>query len=309
LSVTLRCDACGSSDLRVLYTDCPDRRHWLGTFDVLQCLRCGTGRTAPRPSEGEIARFYPPEYGSFGGDAPVRGPLFRTLKTIAQGPALLRYGRPSSPKPPREGARALEIGAGTGERLAALAASGWEVTGVEPNEAAAARAVARFPVLRDRLRSDRAERVDFPSASFDLIVMEHVLEHLHEPLAVLERARRWLRDGGALQLWAPNFSSLERRVFRSYWDGLDLPRHLNHFTERALRAALTERGFTVTRAVPEIQASTLAGSVRHVLDALRGRRGAPPAPSHLAYYLLMPLAAALQAAGHRPNVVVTAVAS
>ena len=275
---------------------------------MLECRRCGTGRTAPRPSEREIGHFYPPDYESFTARAAVRGSLFRGLKAIAQGPALLRYGRPSLPTPPSAGARALEIGSGAGDHLAALAEAGWEVTGVEPDERAAAQATARFPILRERVAVERAELVSFLNGSFELVVMEHVLEHLHEPHAVLDRVRGWLRDGGTLQLWLPNFSSLERRVFGSYWYGLDVPRHLNHFTERAVRTVLAARGFTVTSAVPEIQASTLAGSVRHVLDAVLHRRRVEPAGPGL-YYLLTPLAATLQALGNRPTIVVTAIAT
>jgi hypothetical protein len=62
------------------------------------------------------------------------------------------------------------------------------------------------------------------------------------------------------------------------------------------------------RTVPEIQASTLTGSVRHVLDALLRRKKPEPVGNGL-YYLLMPLSATLQALGNRPTVVVTAIAS
>jgi len=302
------CDVCGSSDLRTRYRECPDRRHWLGVFDVLECGRCGTGRTVPRPPEGDIGRFYPPEYGSYAAEPGTRGALFRAAKALVQAPALLRYGRPSLPAPAGAGARALELGSGTGERLAALAQMGWDVTGLEPDESAVRRAHERFPTLRGRLAVGRAEDATFPGASFDLVLMEHVLEHLHEPISVLVGVREWLRDGGTLRLWLPNFGSMERRVFGGYWYGLDLPRHLNHFTERSVRAALGDSSFAVTRVVPEVQAATLAGSLRHLLNGLLRRRRPDPSGG-LLYYLTMPLAAALQAAGHRPTVEVTAVAT
>jgi SAM-dependent methyltransferase len=303
-----RCDVCGSPDLRTRYSDCPDRRHWLGVFDVVECRECGTGRTVPRPSAEEVGRFYPPEYGSYAADPWARGLVFRTLRTAAQAPALLRYGRPSVPTPPVPGARALELGSGTGERLAALARAGWAVTGIEPDEQAVGFAHERFPELRGSLLGGRAEDAAFEPGSFDLVLMEHVLEHLHEPVPVLARTRGWMRDGGTLRLWVPNFSCLERRLFGGYWYGLDLPRHLSHFTERAVRAALRDTGFTVTRVVPEIQAATLAGSVRQLLDGLLRRRR-QDASGRFLYYLAMPVAAALQAAGHRPTIDVSATAT
>ena len=151
----------------------------------------------------------------------------------------------------------------------------------------------------------RAEQAAFPRASFDMIVMEHVLEHLHSPGEVLGRTAGWLRGGGILELSLPNFACLERRVFGRFWYGLDLPRHLNHFTERSIRDLLAKRAFIVERVGPEVQAATLAGSARHVLAALR-RRKEPERPGLVLYYLAMPIAAALQAAGHRPTLVITA---
>ena len=71
----------------------------------------------------------------------------------------------------------------------------------------------------------------FPDASFDLIVMYHVIEHLHDPLAVLRSARRWIRDGGALEVGCPNYGSLEPTNLRLVLDRAGCPpRHLSHFT-------------------------------------------------------------------------------
>jgi SAM-dependent methyltransferase len=300
-----RCDACGSAELRVLYRQVPDWRHRLGAFDVLECRRCGTGRTSPRVSEAEIGRFYPPGYASFAGDPGARGGVIRLAGNVIKAPALLRYGVPRTPPPPRPGARVLDVGSGSGERLAALAAAGWDVSGLEPSAGAAALGEERHAALRGRVTVGRAEDAAFPDASFDMVVMEHVVEHLHSPGEVLDRARRWLHAGGVLELALPNFGCVERRVFGRHWFGLDLPRHLNHFTARSIRDMLTARGFAVERMRPEVQAATLAGSVRHLLAALR-RRAEPDRPGTALYYLAMPIAATLQAAGHRPTLVITA---
>ena len=69
------------------------------------------------------------------------------------------------------------------------------------------------------------------------------LEHVHQPLDVLCAAHRLLTDGGRLLVAVPNFESLASRWFGANWYGLDVPRHLTHFTPDTLRAMLARAGF------------------------------------------------------------------
>jgi 2-polyprenyl-3-methyl-5-hydroxy-6-metoxy-1,4-benzoquinol methylase len=49
-------------------------------------------------------------------------------------------------------------------------------------------------------------------ARFDTVVATHILEHVHEPVAVLQRSRQWLAPGGRMILVVPNATSLHRRL-------------------------------------------------------------------------------------------------
>jgi SAM-dependent methyltransferase len=71
------------------------------------------------------------------------------------------------------------------------------------------------------------------------------LEHVHQPLRVLREARRLLVTGGTLVISVPNIDSLPFRWFGAAWFGLDLPRHLTHFTPPTLRLMLEKAGFRV----------------------------------------------------------------
>jgi SAM-dependent methyltransferase len=75
----------------------------------------------------------------------------------------------------------------------------------------------------------------WPAESFDLIVFSHSLEHIPEPLDALSAARALLVPGGRIAIALPNWRSWQRQLFRNYWFHLDLPRHLQHFSPRALR--------------------------------------------------------------------------
>ena len=80
----------------------------------------------------------------------------------------------------------------------------------------------------------------WPDRHFDAIVFNHSLEHVDDPAAAVAAAARLLRPGGLLAIAVPNFGSWHRRLFRSAWFQLDLPRHLQHF-DRASLAGLSER--------------------------------------------------------------------
>jgi SAM-dependent methyltransferase len=172
-----------------------------------------------------------------------------------------------------------------------MAALGWEAWGIEMDPRAAANA-AKGVGAAERVFVGRALDADYPPESFDAVVGSHVVEHLHDPLELLRRARGWLRAGGELRLWAPNIASLESRVFGAHWSALDVPRHLHHFTPTTLGAVLAEAGFEVSASRPQFQGSSFADS----LVAAVVRRGFSPA-SGLLYSATVPIGWLLCAAG------------
>jgi SAM-dependent methyltransferase len=292
------CTLCGARDASVVYRNCRDRRHWLpGRFAVVRCCECGLVRTDPRPSAGSIAEFYPPAYVSFAADVPSPRAWYARLRSVVRLPYVLRYGSADPWFRPSKGAnRLLDVGCGTGVYLQAMANLGWSVQGIEADPGAAARAAERPGVQQDRVFVGKVEDADFPPETFDLVTMAHVLEHLHDPRGVLERIHRWLRPEGVIRLWLPNFESIESRVFRQLWFGLDVPRHLYHFGPRTIRALLEIAGFRVERVLPQYQANTLSGSLRHVVDASLGRQ-VELRESMALYYTVLPLATTLLALG------------
>jgi SAM-dependent methyltransferase len=78
---------------------------------------------------------------------------------------------------------------------------------------------------------------------FDLIVAQHVLEHVTDPMSFLHCARRLLAPDGVLCVCVPNFDARARRVFREAWGWYQVPVHLHHFGERGLATVLEQSGF------------------------------------------------------------------
>lgn len=186
--------------------------------------------------------------------------------------------------PPGQGQRLLELGCGNGARLAIMQDHGYRPEGQEVSPIAAARAAALgVPVHLGDLGD-----VAIASASFDAVVMNHVLEHLPDPAALLAECHRVLRPGGRLVSIQPNGASLAHRAFGPDWAGLDPPRHLHVFTPGSVAATARAAGFQRVRV-----STTYARSEACTLESLRrralrlGNPEAPPAyPAAVAKQLL-----------------------
>jgi SAM-dependent methyltransferase len=218
-----------------------------------RCAACGTGVAADAPpaSAGLYAQ-------------PAERRLARPLA------AALSVGTREQRRllgPLERGSRILDLGAGDGRLAASLAQSGHRVTAVEPFRAVPA--TPGLGVLRESV-----EEVELPEQSFDAAVLWHVLEHLAEPHAVLERVRRWLVPGGRVLVGVPNVDSFQARLGGERWFHLDSQRHLVHFTPRGLAAVLERAGFTEVQRRPVLVDQALPGMWMTLLDRVTGHSDA-----------------------------------
>lgn len=144
---------------------------------------------------------------------------------------------------PESGDRLLEIGCGNGERLQRFAVCGWNAVGVDfdPDAVATCRRLG-LDVRAGTLADQR-----FEEASFDAILLNHVIEHVADPAALLAECRRLARPGARLVMATPNADSALHRVFGRYWRGLEAPRHLRVFSGRALARLCVAQGWRVER--------------------------------------------------------------
>ena len=143
---------------------------------------------------------------------------------------------------PKEGGRVLDVGCGNGEFLVRMKAYGWDVAGVDFDSAA----VESAKRIGMDVRLGTLEQVDFRPDSFDAITLNHVIEHLHDPVETLRQCRRVLKPGGTVWINTPNVQSWGSERYGANWRGLEPPRHLTIFTPGALRLACERAGFEVT---------------------------------------------------------------
>jgi len=136
--------------------------------------------------------------------------------------------------------RLLDIGCGNGRFLNIMGKLGWLIYGVEPDpESALIAQTTSGALIYPSL--DEIKALPF---QFDIITMNHVLEHIQNPREVLNACWLLLKPAGKIAISTPNWGSLCRKVFNKYWYGLDAPRHKILYECGTLKTLLQESGFS-----------------------------------------------------------------
>jgi SAM-dependent methyltransferase len=140
------------------------------------------------------------------------------------------------------GERLLDVGAAGGAFVLAAKRAGFDAWGIEPAPGFARSAREALGV---DVRDGRIEEIALDPASLDVVTLWHVLEHVPEPLAALERLRAALRLHGLLVVEVPNMASVMARTMGTKWTHLDPDVHASHFTPETLRRLVERAGFEV----------------------------------------------------------------
>lgn len=150
--------------------------------------------------------------------------------------------------------RVLDLGAGNGSLCAQLAASGYQVAGVEYDQRGvdiARRAYPDIPFYRFGVQDDPAELLAREQA-FDAVVSTEVIEHLFSPHLLPLYAAKVLKPGGFLVLTTPYHGYLKNLVLAllDKWDSHLTPLwhggHIKFWSRATLTQLLSDNGFEVT---------------------------------------------------------------
>lgn len=239
-------------------------------YEFRLCERCRMGFVHPLPAEEVIACFYTGDYAYYqkAGEQPwaeagswkyrIARWRYRSLlapgfpgrlsalgaalaEVLARKTVTFTLGVPLALPP---GARILDYGFGTGAWLLAMRLSGytrllgWDI---------AANAGRRDDLAAHGIEVVPPDGLDrLAAGSLDCARLEHVFEHLVDPLAALRSLHRLLKPGGLLVMTFPSIypwlevEDLASSPFRPY---LQMPIHLRHHSLESSGKLLSAAGF------------------------------------------------------------------
>jgi SAM-dependent methyltransferase len=139
----------------------------------------------------------------------------------------------------RQTNRLLDVGCGAGSLLEAARRAGWEAEGLEISESAAEYVRSQgFKVFQGDLLD-----APYPDNHFDIVTASELIEHVKDPLPLLNQIVRILRPGGLLWATTPNARSFSSRMLGVKWSTVCPPEHLQLFSARGIHKLFERAGF------------------------------------------------------------------
>jgi len=229
------CPLCSGTRSRVLRRITVTHPVAGGTYRLRRCHDCDLVHLTPRLEDEMLATLYGEEF---------YFPERSAFSAIAEGvKELIQDARRHVVEKRARIGRVLDVGSGDGAFVHHMASHGWDAVGLDFSPAAGELAARRG--LRGRFLMGSLADHDLPSGSFDAVTLWQVLEHIGDPVSMLRRAHALLRPGGLLIASVPNIEGLSAVLTRERWWGLDVPRHLVHYTPSTLRRVVNESGLRV----------------------------------------------------------------
>lgn len=138
--------------------------------------------------------------------------------------------------------RLLDFGSGKGQFLTIAKESGWTGIGIETAKERADFALEKYGV---EVRQEFYSKGKVGEGNFDLITLNHVLEHLPDPLGLLKTLLDSnLSKDGLIYIEVPRADSWQAKIAGENWMHWDIPKHLTHWTETGLEKELKTIGYT-----------------------------------------------------------------
>jgi len=116
----------------------------------------------------------------------------------------------------------LDVGAGPGVFASEAKRQGWQALGLEPSQWAVEQGIREFDVPMKQAGFTSLK--EMPGASYDVVTIFDVIEHVIDPEELLSSIYKVLRPGGLLVVTTPRFDSLFARVLGKHWHAI-FPAH------------------------------------------------------------------------------------
>jgi SAM-dependent methyltransferase len=212
-------------------------------FFILKCQTCHLRWLNPRPTSATYEKIYREIYYSEA-VTPEEYSVLVAERTPIFSQRLDRILRLTGP-----GAKLLDVGAAKGDFVAMARELGMVADGLEPSD------WARGEALREHgISLKTGDMLDVPSNHYDVVHLNHVFEHLLDPIRLLVQVRRILRDRGLLVIEVPQqFTNIVELRHRIVGKNNQKPfslysiHHPFFYTPQSLKKMFVLAGFRITR--------------------------------------------------------------
>ncbi len=268
------CLICHNSDNNRIYIATERRFGMGGRFEYLECDDCKTVALVTIPKD--ISQYYPDEYYSF---QQIEIEAINRFIDFVKSRRTNHYlGRVSIigwlasivsirseffnwfvGMDLRADSTILDVGAGSGQLLVHLRNEGFtRVEGIDP-------------LLPDDISYDNGVRVrrlrlDQVRREYDIVMMHHSLEHMHDPHEAFRNATRLMKHKGYFLIRIPLAGSHAWKTYRTRWVQLDAPRHIMLLTPAAIELLAGQYGCRVIRTIFDSTDFQFWGSEQYCRD-------------------------------------------
>lgn len=229
-----RCPWCNSGNVKN-FLELKDYFFSGEDFEILSCEDCKLLFTSPAPSPDVIGRYYKSE-NYLSHNESKKGFLPWVYNKVKQRNIINKYNIAVADA---SVGSLLDIGCGVGDFLLYVKNKGLNVSGIEPDADAKSIASEKLNV-----KIDSPEKLSsLPDASFDIVTMWHVLEHVDDLKSEIFHLQRIVKDNGRLILALPNYKSFDAVHYSDKWAAYDVPRHLYHFSQESINNIFKDTAF------------------------------------------------------------------
>lgn len=221
------CPSCDADDIKPVL-EVKDFVASKEIFPIWHCSNCSLRFTQNIPDEGAIADYYQSD--NYISHTNTRKGLIYTLYHIVRKHTLRKKRKLIATIIGKPTGSLLDIGSGVGIFPAYMQDKGWQVTAIEPAADVRTAALKQYG-----LQALPTEALLNMKEKFDAITLWHVLEHIHDLHNTIQRLSQLLDVHGKMFIAVPNYTCLDAAIYKNYWDGYDVPRHLYHFSPQAMQ--------------------------------------------------------------------------
>ena len=163
--------------------------------------------------------------------------------------------------------RILDIGASTGVLLDIFKENNWETWGVEPSESSKIAVKKGHKIIKNYF-----EAAKLPDNYFDLVIMNHTLEHLDNPNLVLKKIHKIIKQDGILLVDVPNAGGIGSKILGDKWPYRLPEEHKHQFTYESLSKFFENSGFKAIHFESRSGIFEFANPIKEIWESLITRK-------------------------------------